>query len=209
MKWLARIRVPFHVAAENRLRNAYDWHQALWRAFPGCDGQRREFLTRVDKKERGFTAYLLSMNKPVCPAWCPEDCWESVEIRQSFLNHEYYRFDLWANPSRKVAKLGTNGERTKNGRREALLRLEEQSEWLQRKAEKGGFRVLAPPTLEIDKAQRLSFERKQRRGSHFGVRFKGLLQVTDRQSFRETFSRGIGPAKGFGFGMLMLQPVTF
>jgi len=207
MKWLARMQVPYSVAAENRLLDGYDWHQALWRSFPGRDDHKRDFLTRVDKKERGFIAYLLSEHRPVCPPWCPEEYWELAEIADSFLDHEYYRFGLFANPTRKVAKTTADGERTKNGRREALLEPEDQAEWLRRKSEQGGFRVLGMPPLEIGKPRHLAFGHKRANGSHFGVHFKGVLQVTDHPSFRETFRRGIGSAKGFGFGMLMLQPI--
>ncbi len=208
MKWLARMRVPYEVAAKNKLRDGYDWHQALWRAFPGRDDETRNFLTRVDRKEREFIAYLLSMFQPVLPSWCPQEYWEVAEIKDGFLNYEYYRFDLLANPTRKLAKIGINGERTKNGRREALLRPEEQTEWFKRKAEQGGFRVMDTPPLDIGKTQCLSFERCKRNGSHFAVNFKGTLKVTNRSIFCETFRRGIGSAKGFGFGMLMLQPVS-
>ena len=209
MKWLARMRMPYEVAARNKLRDGYDWHQALWQAFPGRDDQARDFLTRVDKKEREFIVYLLSMQRSVCPPWCPQEYWEVSEIRSGFLNHEYYRFDLLANPTRKVVKIGADGEQTKNGRREALLKPEEQAEWLTRKARQGGFIVLDVPPLESGKPQRLTFEHKQRDGRHFGVNFKGLLNVTDQSIFHETFRRGIGSAKGFGFGMLMLQPISF
>lgn len=207
MKWLVRVRASYKVAAENKLHDGYAWHQALWQAFPGHDGQARFFLTRVDQKEKEFIAYLLSFYKPVCPPWCPSECWELTEINESFLNYEYYRFDLFANPTRKVAKIDDKGKRTKNGRREALLKPEEQANWFQRKAEQGGFRVLDTPPLEIGKPHRLTYRRKQKGGSHFGVNFKGVLQITDRSGFYETFRRGIGTAKGFGFGMLMLQPV--
>ena len=208
MNWLARLRVPYEVAAENRLRDGYDWHQALWRSFPAFDDKARDFLTRVDKKEREFVAYILSDHKPICPPWCPGNYWELTVIKSSFLNHEYYLFDLLANPTRKVAKIGADGGRAKNGRREAFLRPEEQTMWLQRKAEQGGFRVLDSPPLEIGKPQRLTFGREHGGGTHFGVQFKGVLQVTDRTSFRETFRRGLGSAKGLGFGMMMLQPVS-
>jgi len=208
MRWLAKMRIPYTVAAENKLYDGYDWHQALWQTFPGRGDQARDFLTRVDKKERYFTAYLLSEHKPVCPPWCPEEFWSLAEIKDTFLTHEFYRFDLLANPTRKVAKIDNNGERTKNGRREAILKLEGQAAWLQRKAEQGGFKVLEKPQLEIDKAQRLTFGCRQGDGSHFGVHFKGLLQVTDRSKFRETFRQGVGSAKGFGFGMLMMRPVV-
>jgi CRISPR system Cascade subunit CasE len=208
MKWLARMRVPYDVAAKNKLRDGYDWHQALWLAFPGRDDEARDFLTRVDRKEREFIAYLLSVLKPACPPWCPPEYWELAEIGKGFLSYNYYRFDLIANPTRSVAKIGANGERTKNGRREALLKTDKQIEWLKRKAEQGGFLVIDEPPLEIGKPLRLAFEHNQGAGSHFSVNFKGILKVTNHSLFIETFRRGIGSAKGFGFGMLMLQPVS-
>lgn len=208
MRWLAKLQVPYAVAARNKLYDGYDWHQALWRAFPGRRDETRDFLTRVEKRAQHFAVYLLSEHKPVCPPWCPEVFWNLAEIKDSFWTHELYRFDLLANPSRKIVKIGANGERTKNGRREAILKQEEQVAWLQRKAERGGFKVMDAPPLEVDKAQRLTFGCKQGDGSHFGVHFRGVLQVIDRSSFRETFRRGIGTAKGFGFGMLMMQPVV-
>jgi CRISPR system Cascade subunit CasE len=208
MKWLGRIRVPYAVAAGERLRDRYDWHKALWLAFPGQVGQERDFLTRVDKKESEFVAYILSAHKPICPPWCHEDYWELIEIRDSFLNHEYYRFDLLANPTRKLAKMDADGGRTKNGRRWALFRPQEQTDWILRKAEQGGFRILEAPSLEIGKPQRIAFAQGHRVGTLFGVQFKGVLQVTDRTCFCETFHNGLGSAKGFGFGMMMLQPVT-
>ncbi|NLG15041.1 MAG: type I-E CRISPR-associated protein Cas6/Cse3/CasE, partial [Lentisphaerae bacterium] len=35
----------------------------------------------------------------------------------------------------------------------------------------------------------------------------GILEVVERDSFTKGFSQGIGSAKGFGFGLLMLQPI--
>lgn len=208
MKWLAKIHVPYTVAVENKLYDGYDWHQALWRAFPDRRDDTRNFLTRVDKKDRHFLVYLLSEHQPVCPPWCPEESWHLVEIKDSFLTHDFYRFDLLANPTRKVAKIGNKGERTKNGRREAILKLEEQVAWLHRKAKHGGFKVLDEPPIEVDKARHWTFQGKQGDGSLFGVHFKGVLKVTDRSNFQETFRQGVGTAKGFGFGMLMMKPVT-
>jgi len=35
-----------------------------------------------------------------------------------------------------------------------------------------------------------------------------MLTVTDPAKFHETFTRGVGPAKAFGFGLLVIAPVT-
>ncbi len=53
------------------------------------------------------------------------------------------------------------------------------------------------------------FVNKQRkRGKHNSVDFHGILKVIDRAAFEGAFHHGIGPAKAFGFGLLMLQPVA-
>jgi CRISPR system Cascade subunit CasE len=44
-------------------------------------------------------------------------------------------------------------------------------------------------------------------GKHVAVDFRGVLRVQDREKFKRTFAAGIGSAKGFGFGLLMLEPV--
>ena len=38
--------------------------------------------------------------------------------------------------------------------------------------------------------------------SHAGVRFDGVLEVTDPVSFAATLDSGIGSGKAFGFGLL-------
>lgn len=209
MNWLARLKVPYEVAAREGLSDVYQWHRALWMAFPETPDAERDFLSRVERKEREYLIYLLAARHPERPAWCPLGNWEVIKVKPAFLAHEYYRFDLLANPTRRVAKIGPDGERTKNGRRLALLQPDDQVKWLQHKAEKGGFSILDYPPLQLSKAQRMGFIRNGRRGCHFGVVFQGMLQVTDRGRFRQSFRYGIGSAKSFGFGMLMLHPTDY
>jgi CRISPR system Cascade subunit CasE len=46
------------------------------------------------------------------------------------------------------------------------------------------------------------------RGMHSAVEFQGALNVTDPAKFHETFTRGIGSAKAFGFGLLVIAPAS-
>ncbi len=48
MTYLTQAILDFATAARLRLRDSYDWHQAVWKAFPGRDGKRRDFLSRLD-----------------------------------------------------------------------------------------------------------------------------------------------------------------
>jgi CRISPR-associated protein Cas6/Cse3/CasE subtype I-E len=41
-----------------------------------------------------------------------------------------------------------------------------------------------------------------------GIEFRGVLEVTDRARFFQTFRSGVGSAKAFGFGLLVLAPIS-
>ena len=43
MTYLTQVYVDFATAARLGLRDSYDWHQAVWKAFPGRDGLGRDF----------------------------------------------------------------------------------------------------------------------------------------------------------------------
>lgn len=208
MSWLAKAFIEPELAAAQRLQltDGYAWHQAAWQAFPDLDSQPRPFLSRLDSGLDGFTLLLLSReHRPERPDWCPQDFWVVKTISPAFFEYHHYRFDLRANPTRKVTKIDVNGERTKNGRRKPLTCLGEQTEWLQRKAVESGFALLEAP--EIGFCQDQVFRKRSEYGVHTGVRFRGILEVIDRPRFEEAFYKGIGSAKGFGFGMLLLQPI--
>lgn len=209
MSWLARISVDRELAARLRLFDPYAWHRAAWEAFPGRDGKDRDFLTRLDFRDGVFQLLLLSSEQPSRPSWCVEADWRVAPIPEAFLNYSRYRFDLVANPTRKIVKLDGNGNPTKNGKREALLRAEDQRAWFERKAIQGGFRLLDNPALDIERATASPFTIWGRRqhGTHFGVRYRGALQVESREEFQKILHKGIGSAKAFGFGMLVLQPI--
>jgi CRISPR system Cascade subunit CasE len=96
------------------------------------------------------------------------------------------------------------GERRKNGRRTAICDPSELHAWLERKGAEAGFRV---QEVSFDPPVRERFRRQGRLGTHVRVDFRGVLVVTDRDRFAEAFGQGIGPARAFGFGMLLLQPL--
>jgi CRISPR system Cascade subunit CasE len=52
------------------------------------------------------------------------------------------------------------------------------------------------------------FSKKGHSGYHGGVQFRGTLAVGDPVRFAETYHSGIGSAKGFGFGLLLLAPLN-
>ena len=207
MTWLARAVLGKEDLAACRLLDNYDWHKAAWQCFPVMADADRDFLFRVEWQENGCLAYILSGQKPSRPVWCPPSGWEVKEIATGFLEHARYRFDLLANPTRKLVVRDAEGQRRKNGRRVPLLHYDEQRSWLERKAQQHGFRLEEGAPLSVDPAGRHPFRRRGADGLHVGVRFRGVLSVTDRDLFASAFRKGVGSAKGFGFGMLLLQPI--
>lgn len=205
MSWLVRMQLDKVALALWPFRDSYAWHQAIWECFPGMPDAERDFLTRMDWLPQGCRIYLLCRREPVRPGWCPSEAWAVRNIAPSFLQHEAYAFDLLSNPTRKIRTYTADGERTRNGKRLALLDEASRREWLRAKAEQHGFCLVGP--LAAEDAGTNVFRRHARVGTHIGVRFRGRLQVTDRERFIHTFYHGIGSAKAFGFGMLLLQPL--
>jgi CRISPR system Cascade subunit CasE len=207
MTHLTQVTLEFATAVRLRLRDCYDWHQAVWKAFPGRDGQSRDFLTRLDQRRNGFRLLIVSPSEPTRPDWCPPGSWQSKPISETYFTRRRYAFQLCANPTKKVTKVGADGQPTKNGKRVPLRTREEFVDWISRKGEQGGFAV-DTESLRTFARGREYFEKVGMRGLHCAVEFEGVLSVTDSAKFHETFTRGLGSAKAFGFGLLIIAPTT-
>jgi CRISPR system Cascade subunit CasE len=212
---LTQILVPYALAVRQlRIRDAYDWHQRTWEAFGGGRATR-DFLSRVDEIDGAYRLLVVSATPARKPDWCPTDCFQTKPIPDTFFAHSRFCFSLLANPTKKVINpdkpkvIGPDGriDRNKNARRVPLHRREELLAWLKRKADTGGFALDLEAVRTIPRGRKY-FVKPGARGVHHAVEFRGVLQVTDQQRFRETFSRGLGSAKAFGFGLLALAPVN-
>ena len=204
MSFLTQAFLDYETAARRQLRDVYDWHQLVWQAFPGRDGQPRDFLTRLDKRERDQTFRLLmvSARPPVRPNDWPEpvEAWQTREITPAFLAHRHYRFQLRANPTKRE-----NVSR----KRLPLRTPQEQTDWLKRKALQSGFAVDEDSLRIIPEGREwFQVEKRKQTGFHHAVEFEGALVVTDPVAFQGAFAKGIGSAKGFGFGLLALVPLA-
>jgi CRISPR system Cascade subunit CasE len=191
MKFLTRVMLD---KRERSPKDGYAWHQLIWEAFPGRDDEARDFLFRVDDQGRTLRVYVLSPFAPKPQEW---GIWETKEIRESFLKHERYKFQLKANPTMR---------RETDGRRLGLFKEDLLHAWIQRKAEVAGFEILAD-ALIIGAPIEERFFRDGKMGKHIAVDFQGVLAVKNRDLFTKAFKEGIGSAKGFGYGLLMLQPM--
>lgn len=228
MNWLARLEVDAEtVRAAGISGDVYAWHKMLWECYPDQPKADRDFLTRIDQIEGAYRFWVLAKRKPVRPQWCPVDGFALNEIAPSFLAHRYYAFDLRANPVKATVQRAASGEpllkangKRKSGKRMPLVKPDELRAWLDRKGEvrcrdketgrdvPGGFRIVEERPLEISPMVESHFRKKGYSGYHGGVQFRGVLEVTDREQFIESYQLGIGSAKGFGFGLLLLAPIN-
>lgn len=214
MSWLVRMELSANTTMVAGIRDSYDWHQRLWECFPNNPMKTRDFLTRIDYLEGTIRVWMITQRPPVCPVWCPEENFEVRKIAPTFLSHSHYAFDLRANPTKAVVQRGsdgipkqkTNGKRA-SGKRIPILRQEELRKWIDRKAVDSGFRISEAKPLEIGPSVSYWFRKNGRQGVHAGVQFRGVLKVSDPAKFSHAYANGIGGAKSFGFGLLLISPV--
>jgi CRISPR system Cascade subunit CasE len=231
--FLTRLLLPHGLVLQLRppIRDGYDWHQRAWQCFEGIippdpnkghfakgtrpDGQPErppDFLTRLERTDEGWRLFIVSGQRPGCPAWCPADCWETKQIAEAFLQHSRFWFQLLANPVVKRVKgvvTRADGARVKQHRHAPISKREDLVAWLQRKADKAGFAFEQDSLRTVPVGRRLFHKGKEGHFAHHtGVDFQGFLRVTDPAAFRRAFRNGIGPAKSFGFGLLAVVPVN-
>jgi CRISPR system Cascade subunit CasE len=227
MNWLARFEIDAEIARREKAFDSYAWHQKLWDCFPNRPDEKRDFMTRIESLEGAFRLWVLSRHQPARPAWCPANGFDLKEIASSFLSHTYYVFDLKANPVKALIQRDANGQpllqangKRKRGKRVPLIDPADLRAWLERKGEvrcrdtqtgadiPGGFRLVSHRPLEISPMVESHFRKKDQSAYHGGVQFRGTLEVTSREDFIKSYQEGIGSAKGFGFGLLLLAPIN-
>ncbi len=193
--------------------NPYELHRTIMQAFPGKEeGGPGRVLFRLEQSPRsGGQELTLLVQSDKAPDWDKLDRPDGYRWPNSnnnpkafdpvFNSGQRFYFRLRANPTVKRKFEG----QTKS-KRVGLYKEEEQRDWLNRKAEQGGFTVFAANITAEGKqgGKILHPGQTPHRLQHLAVRFDGLLQVTDPDRFLETLQNGIGSGKGFGFGLLSL-----
>lgn len=212
--YLSEITLRDEYAARLTPKDSYGWHKVLWRFFPQT--KERDFLYRVDLLPGILRLYIVSESPVHVPASLPQGICRSREIPNSFFVHEHYRFKLRANPTRRIKTDVRTGQHLEKGMRAPITDLNDLAAWLGRKGKQGGFSI---PHLEnwphddcplsILHEGRETFRKPGLlQAHHSSVQYEGILHVDSAELFRDTFRNGIGSAKAFGFGLLMLQPLS-
>ncbi|MBM4285882.1 MAG: type I-E CRISPR-associated protein Cas6/Cse3/CasE [Deltaproteobacteria bacterium] len=223
--YLSRLLLnPSSRAVCRDLADCQQLHRTIMSAFPqaeGHEGAREHFgvLHRLDLDRRRnlLVLYVQSLAPPDWSRLPASYLLAETDLENPAVKPvgQAYRtlkpgtvlsFRLRANPTRKIdTKSGPDGKR-RHGRRVELVQEDQQLAWLSRKGEEGGFQVLSLRVGGFSK----EVGRRKAGGSPLtvaGVIFEGRLRVTDPQKFMDqSLTRGIGPGKAYGLGLLSLAP---
>lgn len=211
-------------AAQDSMVGAYAEHQWLWRFFRAAPGTPRDFLFRHGTAQGLPRFHVVSQRPPV--AWASHWQVQTRPYQPQLAVGERLAFELRANPV--VAVKGANG---KSARHDVVMQAKRQllqdrglvrwddwqthdkpglhalvqdscAVWLSARAERLGFRVEAQ-TLQ---AEGYTQHRGRRGDIQFSsVDLQGELTVTDPAALVHALHHGVGHAKAFGCGLLLVR----
>ena len=205
---------------KNILSNAYYEHQNLWKLFPHEPDANRDFIYRCEQKGLARVYYIVSRRKPE-----QTDAWqvESKPYEPKILEEELLSFSLRVNPIIKRKDKEGKAQRhdvvmnTKKrlgysdlppSERPAMADLirESGAKWLHGRAEECGF-VFEDGAIITERYEQYQTYKQGNKGTirYSTLDFSGILRVTEADKFTRTLLNGIGPAKAFGCGLLLVR----
>lgn len=229
--YLAKVTVDLNTLSRTQLFDvmeggAYTAHQLLWTLFPEHQGER-PFLFRQEMEEdeasgsmKGLPRfYVCSRHQPAAVDGFDVQCKPfTPELRQG----DRLAFRLRANPT--VALSGGRGQRSHRadvlmaarkpflpGERASPACSEAMNEaakaWLSARAERHGFALPVCPEVGAYRQHELQKAGRREAIRFSSIDYEGLLEVTDPELLIETLAHGMGRAKAFGCGLLLLRRV--
>ena len=206
----------------------YQIHSMIWDLYSDSRDQKRDFLYRMDLNQSRPVIYSLSQREPsnLSTLWKVETKPYDPQISNGMV----LGFTLRANPVVKKTVPASPGNKAKQSRHDVIMdakkRLREESgknagsismneliqqegfRWLKSRSERCGFSI-NEGGVRVDAYTQHNFMQgaKKRKISLSTVDYNGILTVTDKEKFLEALSKGIGPAKGFGCGLMMIRHI--
>ncbi|MCI1935832.1 MAG: type I-E CRISPR-associated protein Cas6/Cse3/CasE [Bifidobacteriaceae bacterium] len=194
-----------HDEATTSERSAASDQRTLWRFDASRQGRRKDSL------------YIVSAMTPSAEILTSE---LGIESENDFATCAYepflqrletgqeWGFRLMANPTRSLP----SGYKSVRGKREGLVRYDDQISWIETKASQNGFHMtvnrLERPEVIIRESAKVKFDRKSATVTLTKVVFEGILAIDNPERVRKALTEGIGRAKGYGYGLLTLIPLT-
>lgn len=193
-------------------------HAAVLAGFPhGSTGAGAgRVLWRVDQSDTQALLYIVSPGRPDLThlveqaGWPSTTGWDTRDydgVLESLSAGQSWAFRLRANPTKSV-RLPDKPQRSQ---RVGHVTVKQQEQWLLDRAERCGFAVSSAENdglrLAIVGRRVASFDRQGRTVTLSTATYDGQLDVVDPAALRAALVNGIGPAKGYGCGLLTLASV--
>jgi len=194
-----------HPRTRSEFDKPYELHRTLCKAWE--DPQAARVLFRLDQDQPGCVSVVVQSQTE--PNWlgldAPGEYLRSIEGPKqmklaALTSGRSLHFRLRARPSKRIGARESDGK----GKRRTLTAKDEIFEWLDRKAEMGGFQICEAAFDRVYWHESKGGAEEKTLG---GVVFEGTLVVNDADKLREAVRNGIGPQKAYGFGLLSLAPV--
>lgn len=195
----------------------YGMHQWLWKFFDGDRDASRDFIFRRHDNEQLPRVYVVSAR----PLVAFSEDWEIRSRPYAPALREGMRlsFVLCANPV--VSKRGADG---KSRRHDVVMQAKKDGAiadgmcgaelvesaclaWLRARATAAGFDLVGA-TVGGYRQQHASKRKGEQPIQFSSVEFAGELVVTDPVAFQRTLLDGLGHAKAFGCGLMLVKPVA-
>lgn len=211
--------IPSQVAR----RTMYGAHQLIWSFFSGA--QNRDFLFRVEQGGPGFQAFTLSRREPRADS----EIWniQTKEFDPQLRKGELLHFSIRVNPVIRASSGPGRGKRhdvvmhakthaDPHDRARTTTSLIQRcgAEWLEKRSLLHGFSLIGEgePAESVIASQYM--RRPMRKAGSSApivvttLNLSGRLRIEDVTTFRKTLFEGLGPAKGFGCGLMMIKRAT-
>lgn len=202
--WLSRLQLRArHEDAAGALRDAQAMHALTIRCLPA--GVRRtdaNLLHHVDLRTG-----VLFVQSAIRPRW-PESAAFEAQTKEitafvaGLAPGDLLRFNLRAVPVRRQSARLRDGRPMKAPGEHALRTDAERIAWIEQRF--GAALLLAAPPCVSLEPDRIGV-RQGRRFGHRPVVFGGVAQVADGDALRALVVRGVGRARSYGNGLLMLR----
>jgi len=222
--FLSKIRLRRGISPRDIIKitgmNGYRMHQVVWNLFADNPDRQRDFIYRYETVGGWPTFYTVSAREPLDSG----GVWDVLpkEYKPKLRSGQHLEFTLRANPIR--SRRDENGKQKRHDIvMEAKLKLKEKGDdinlpkivqehgyrWLEERSVVHGFSILAK-TIRVDGYRQYKFFKGKGKKpiALSTLDFNGILRVTEPDIFIEKclFS-GIGPAKAFGCGLMLVRRI--
>lgn len=203
-------RITVSPQALNRLGThgggAYGFHRLLWSLYSDSEDRRRDFVFRHEGGAEQRTLLVVSARSPVSvPAGVQV---VSKEYQPALSAGETLRFAVRVNPTVRAKANGKRHDvvmhaRSQAGGRDVAVE-EKIVEWLRAREISVGCKF-HERAIVVDGYYQERFRKKGHAVAVSVCDVQGLLTVTDSVRFTQSLYSGIGTAKAFGCGLILVR----